>query len=63
MLTTSVVLEIGLNTYSVYWQVEQLEAGSPGRYKVTGQYNDGTPYEDEFNTVSSALVDKKHLYL
>ncbi|WAR25975.1 TRXR1-like protein [Mya arenaria] len=36
-------------------KVEQLEEGTPGRYKVTGKYSDGTPFEDEFNTVCFAI--------
>ncbi|XP_045164939.2 thioredoxin reductase 1, cytoplasmic-like isoform X2 [Mercenaria mercenaria] len=36
-------------------KVEQLEAGSPGKYRVTGLYSDGTPYTDEFNTVLFAI--------
>lgn len=36
-------------------KVEEIEKGSPGRYKVTGKYSDGTPYEDEFNTVLFAI--------
>ncbi|XP_052213921.1 thioredoxin reductase 1, cytoplasmic-like isoform X3 [Dreissena polymorpha] len=39
-------------------KVEELEprtADKPGRLKVTGKYDDGTPFEDEFNTVCFAI--------
>jgi len=36
-------------------QLEEVEAGTPGRIKVTGRYNDGTSFTDEFNTVVFAI--------
>merc|ERR1712117_668995 len=30
-------------------KIEQIEEGSPGKLKVTGKYNDGTEYTNEFN--------------
>ena len=35
--------------------LEEVEAGSPGKIKVTAKYNDGTEYTDEFNTVCFAI--------
>jgi len=35
--------------------LEEVEAGTPGKIKVTAKYNDGTSYEDEFNTVIFAI--------
>jgi len=32
-------------------KIEKIEDGSPGKLKVTGKYNDGTEYTNEFNTV------------
>jgi len=36
-------------------KIEQIEEGSPGKLKVTGKYNDGTEYTNEFNTVLFAI--------
>jgi thioredoxin/glutathione reductase (selenoprotein) len=36
-------------------KVEQVEAGSPGKVKVYGEYKDGTEYCNEFNTVVFAI--------
>jgi len=36
-------------------QIEAGEAGSPGKLLVTGKYNDGTEYTNEFNTVLFAV--------
>lgn len=36
-------------------KVEQLEEGKPGKLRVTGKYNDGTEFVDEFNTVIFAI--------
>ena len=36
-------------------KIEQIEAGSPGKLKVVGQYKDGTEYSNEFNTVLFAV--------
>lgn len=36
-------------------KVELIEKGSPGRLKVTAKYEDGTLFEDEFNTVLFAI--------
>lgn len=33
-------------------QIEKLEDGQPGKYRVTGKYDDGMEFTDEFNTVS-----------
>jgi len=35
--------------------IERLEEGAPGKVKVTGKYNDGTEFTDEFNTVIFAI--------
>jgi len=35
--------------------IETLEEGAPGKVKVTGKYNDGTEFTDEFNTVIFAI--------
>jgi len=35
--------------------LEEIEPGTPGKIKVNGQYNDGTAYADEFNTVVFAI--------
>ena len=36
-------------------QIEAGEPGSPGKLRVTGKYNDGTEYTNEFNTVLFAV--------
>ncbi|XP_021344260.1 thioredoxin reductase 1, cytoplasmic-like [Mizuhopecten yessoensis] len=36
-------------------QIEKLEDGQPGKYKVYGKYSDGTEYSDTFNTVIFAI--------
>ena len=36
-------------------KLELLEEGKPGKIKVTAKYNDGTEYEDWFNTVCFAI--------
>lgn len=36
-------------------KIEQIEAGSPGKLRVVGQYKDGTEYSNEFNTVLFAV--------
>ncbi|KAL4225826.1 thioredoxin reductase [Mactra antiquata] len=36
-------------------KIEQINEGKPGLLRVTGQYNDGTPFSDEFNTVLFAI--------
>lgn len=36
-------------------KIEQLEEGKPGKLRVTGKYNDGTEFVDEFNTVIFAI--------
>lgn len=35
--------------------LEEVEAGTPGKIKVTAKYNDGTDFTDEFNTVIFAI--------
>jgi len=35
--------------------MERIEEGAPGKVKVTGKYNDGTEFVDEFNTVIFAI--------
>jgi len=35
--------------------LEEVEPGTPGKVKVTGKYNDGTEFADEFNTVVFAM--------
>ena len=35
--------------------LEEVAPGAPGKVKVTGKYNDGTVYADEFNTVVFAI--------
>ena len=43
-------------------QIEKLEDGKPGRYRVTGKMNSGEEFVDEFNTVScpqSSPIDCK----
>ena len=50
-------------------KIEQIEAGEPGspnKLRVTGKYNDGTEYTNEFNTVLFAVgqtADTDGLYL
>ena len=43
-----------LCSFLCLFQVERLEEGNPGKLKVTGKYNDGTEFVDEFNTVSGS---------
>ena len=46
------------------FQIEKLEDGQPGRYRVTGKMNNGEEFVDEFNTVSLQLhitIKKKFL--
>jgi len=35
--------------------IEKLEEGAPGKLRVSGKYNDGTLFSDEFNTVIFAI--------
>jgi len=35
--------------------LQEVEPGTPGKIKVTGKYNDGTEFTDEFNTVIFAI--------
>ena len=44
-----------ISSFLSFFQVERLEEGNPGKLKVTGKYNDGTEFVDEFNTVSGGL--------
>lgn len=37
-------------------QIEKLEDGQPGKYRVTGKYDDGMEFTDEFNTVSNLVL-------
>lgn len=36
-------------------KIEKLEDGQPGKYRVTGKYDDGMEFTDEFNTVIFAI--------
>ena len=36
----------------VWLQVEKIEDGEPGKYRVTAKMSDGTKVVDEYNTVS-----------
>ena len=42
--------------FCFFCQIEKLEDGSPGLYKVTAKMNDGTEVVGEYNTVSSGMM-------
>lgn len=39
------------------FQIEQIEKGEPGRYRVTAQTNEGAEVVEEYNTVSTAIYN------
>ena len=46
-----------LNGFRLFFpQIEKLEDGQPSKYRVTGKYDDGMEFTDEFNTVRTYQV-------
>lgn len=39
-----------------HFQIEQMEAGEPGRYRVTARTTEGAEIVDEYNTVSTLVI-------
>ena len=54
--SSAIVLTLGNKVVLLYCvQVERLEQGKPGRYRVTAQTTDGKEVVGEYNTVSAPL--------